>query len=328
MMGLRAGAVELGKEGMQTISVVIPCYRSAPTIGEVVDLTRSELVSHGYDYEFILVNDCSPDDTFSVIEGICALDPKVVGLNLSKNFGQHNAIMAGLNAASGDFVLGMDDDLQTHPSQIHKLLARIEEGYDVVYAVYPERKHSLFRTLGSRFYQWTMRVLTSRASKVRTSSFWIARRFVYEAVAEYRSPHPHVSALVFRVTDNVGNVTVEHFDRVHGTSGYTLGKLIKLWSTSINFSIVPLRIVTSLGFALGLLGFLSTIIIVISKVIFPSSVSGWTSTIAVLLFMTGIIVFSIGMVGEYVGRLFIGESGFPQYVIKDEVSSDRDDGME
>lgn len=311
----------------QKLSIVIPCYNSSKTIEKVVNLSRQEIEKLHLDYEFILVNDGSSDDTFAAIEKICNEDKRVIGVELSKNFGQHNAIMAGLNQASGDLILGMDDDLQTHPSQIPKLLATMEQGYDVVYATYPEKKHSLYRNLGSKFYRWTMHVLTGRSKDVKTSSFWVAKDFVIKEVIKYTAPHPHISALIFRVTNNVGNVVVEHHDREYGQSGYTFIKLVKLWSTSINFSITPLRIVTTLGFICGFIGLIATAVVFVSKLLQPSTVLGWSSLMAVLLLATGLIIFSIGMVGEYVGRLFVGEGSFPQFVIKEELNKndDRDD---
>lgn len=302
------------------VSVVIPCFKSANMISDVVAQSKEVIVQMGFDYEFILVNDASPDDTFDVISQICKEDEMVKGINLAKNFGQHAAIMAGLNVASGDFILGMDDDFQTHPSQIPKLFDCLGEEHDVVYAIYPERKHSFYRQLGSKFYQWTMRILTGRPKHVKTSSFWLARRFVCEQIVQYSAPHPHISALVFRATDRVGNILVEHHERVSGQSGYTMKKLMRLWATCFSFSIVPLRVVTTLGFILGFAGLIATLGIVVSKLLSPSTAMGWSSTMAVLLFATGVIVFSVGMVGEYVGRLFISENSFPQYVVRDNLN--------
>ncbi len=302
------------------ISVVIPCYNSENTIKKVVYLTREELIKLGYDYEFVLVNDNSKDATFNEISELCLSDKKIKGLNLSGNFGQHNAIMAGLNHITGDYIVGMDDDMQTHPSQLIKIIDKFNEGFDVVFGEYSKKKHSWYRNLGSKFNLWTVHIFTGRPKNVKTSSYWIAKKFVCDEAIKYRNSYPNIQGLFFRVTQNVADTEVEHFKRAKGKSNYTLKKLIKLWSSMTIFSIIPLRISLFLGIGVGLIGFLGAIVIIINKFINPATAIGWSSVMAALLILLGTNLISVGIVGEYIGRIFMAINSMPQYVIKDKLN--------
>ena len=301
------------------ISIIIPCYNSEQSISEVVLLIDKEMNNLCKSYELVLVNDDSKDNTYLKIKELCDKYSNITGINLSRNFGQHNAIMAGLNHISKDseFVLFLDDDLQTHPSQICKLIHKINEGYDVVYGIYNEKYHSIFRNLGSKFNSWTIRLLTDRPKHLRTSSFWIARRFICDEIIKYKSSYPFLSGLVFRVTHNVGNVYIEHFQRKYGKSNYNIKRLIKLWSTLINFSVVPLRISIIFGSILGALGFLTTFVILIKKYLNPAVPVGWSSIMAIMFILSGINLIFMGIIGEYIGRIFMASNDKPQFIVKE-----------
>lgn len=301
------------------ISIIIPCYNSEQSISEVVLLIDKEMNNLCKSYELVLVNDDSKDNTYLKIKELCDKYSNITGINLSRNFGQHNAIMAGLNHISKDseFVLFLDDDLQTHPSQICKLIHKINEGYDVVYGIYNEKYHSIFRNLGSKFNSWTIRLLTDRPKHLRTSSFWIARRFICDEIIKYKSSYPFLSGLVFRVTHNVGNVYIEHFQRKYGKSNYNIKRLIKLWSTLINFSVVPLRISIIFGSILGALGFLTTFVILIKKYLNPAVPVGWSSIMATMFILSGINLIFMGIIGEYIGRIFMASNDKPQFIVKE-----------
>lgn len=301
------------------ISIIIPCYNSEQSISEVVLLIDKEMNNLCKSYELVLVNDNSKDNTYLKIKELCDKYSNITGINLSRNFGQHNAIMAGLNHISKDseFVLFLDDDLQTHPSQICKLIHKINEGYDVVYGIYNEKHHSIFRNLGSKFNSWTIRLLTDRPKHLRTSSFWIARRFICDEIIKYKSSYPFLSGLVFRVTHNVGNVYIEHFQRKYGKSNYNLKRLIKLWSTLINFSVIPLRISIILGSILGILGIFATVLIIIKKFLNPDVPVGWSSIMATMFVLSGINLIFMGIIGEYIGRIFMASNDKPQFIIKE-----------
>lgn len=233
----------------ETVSFVIPCYRSEQTISQVVREihdTMAELSK--YEYEIVLVNDCSPDDTFSVIRTLCEADSRITGINLAKNFGQHAALMAGFRQVKGDIVICLDDDGQTPASEAGKLLAKIEEGADVVYAKYNHKQHSAFRNWGSHVNELMTRVMLGKPKELYISSYFAARRFIIEEVIRYENSYPYVIGLVLRATKNIVNVDVHHREREIGTSGYNLKKLLGLWMNGFTaFSVQPLRIATLCG---------------------------------------------------------------------------------
>lgn len=300
-------------------SIVIPCYNSAPTIRKVVELTSAELDGLGkHDYEFILVEDFSPDGGKTLHELIDLSNDyhfvKVV--ELAQNSGQHNAVMAGLNTASGDAIIAMDDDLQTHPSQLPILMEEFEKGYDIVYGYYPEKKHSLFRNFGSYVNYLSVRLLIGKPKDMKTSSFWIIRKFVRDYVIQYTSPYTHLQGLFLRTTRNISSVPIKHFEREFGKSNYTFKKLLNLWSNIMGYSIVPLRLAKYIGLVLSAGGLLGAIIVLLRKLLIPTTAMGWSSVMVAIFFFSGIIMLFLGIIGEYIGRMFLGMNHQPQYVIR------------
>ena len=242
----------------QLVSFVIPCYRSAETIGSVVDEIEAAMGElERYEYEIILVNDCSPDDTFGKIRELCGKDKRIKGINLARNFGQHAALMAGFHQVKGDILVCLDDDGQTPANEVGKLLAALENGADVAYAKYEHKHHSAFRNFGSRVNDWMLCFMLNKPKDLFISSYFAARRFVLEEMLKYENAFPYVIGLVLRATRNIVNVTVEHRDRMVGESGYTFGKLLALWFNGFTaFSEKPLRIATMAGVGCAGLGFL------------------------------------------------------------------------
>ena len=203
------------------VSIVIPCYNSQATIGKVVDMVSGEFEKNpGYTCEFVLVNDHSRDGTFGVIRRLAQERENVKGVDLLRNFGQHNALMAALSYAQGDYILGMDDDMQTHPSQIFKLIDKMAEGFDIVYGVYPRRKNSVLKNFSSKLNEVSSRILLGRPKEILSSNFWVITRAVCEEVVKYTSYNPYIDGIFYRITHNIGNVPVEHFKRESGTSNY------------------------------------------------------------------------------------------------------------
>lgn len=301
-------------EGPIKVSVVIPCYRSEATIGRVVSMARDVLVEGGYDYEFLLVNDGSPDGTFAEIRKLCEQDPKVKGIDLIRNFGQHGAIMAGLNHTTGQLVLLMDDDMQTHPSQIPLLLDKVFEGWDVVFARYENGlKESPFRRAGSAFAEWTSHVLTGSPKDIYASSFFVMRDYVRDQMIRYTGPYPYIEGLVFRVTRKVTDTPVKHFEREVGTSGYTLRSLVRLWSAILGLSIIPLRITAILGSVMSLAGIVWALVIIVERILGTVTQEGWASIMAVMLVCFGLVLIFLGLIGEYLGRLSLTVTAHPQY---------------
>ena len=300
-------------------SVVIPCYRSDQTIRKVVELTMKQFDEMHIDkYEFVLVDDYSPDGgaTVRALRSLVEDYACVRALELAKNSGQHNAVMAGLNYAEGDVIIAMDDDMQTHPSQLPAILGELDKGYDIVYGYYPQKKHSAFRNFGSYINYATTRFLLKKPKDMKTSSFWAIRRFVRDYAVTYRSEFTHLQGVFLRITRNVGSVPIRHFEREVGTSNYTLKKLLKLWSNIIGFSIVPLQIATYCGFGFSLLGILLAIFAIVRKIIRPVTAIGWPSMMAAICFFAGVNLLFMGLIGEYIGRIFLGISNNPQFVVR------------
>ena len=300
-------------------SVIIPCYRSDQTIRKVVELTMQQFGEMQIsEFEFVLVDDYSPDGgaTVAALRSLVKDYPQVRVLELAKNCGQHNAVMAGLNYAKGDVIIAMDDDMQTHPSQLPVILGELEKGYDIVYGYYPKKKHSAFRNFGSYINYATTRFLLKKPKDMKTSSFWAIRRFVRDYAITYRSEFTHLQGVFLRITRNVSSVPIQHFEREVGTSNYNFKKLMKLWSNIIGFSIVPLQIATWCGFGFSILGILLAIMAIVRKIIRPVTAIGWPSTMAAICFFAGVNLMFMGLIGEYIGRIFLGISNNPQFVIR------------
>ena len=300
-------------------TVIIPCYKSSMTIRKVVEETMEQFkeMNRG-EVEFVLVDDCSPDHgaTVAQLRSLVEDYPNVRAVELAKNGGQHNASMAGLNYARGDLIISMDDDGQTSPTQLPKLLDEIMKGYDIVYGYYPHKQHSGFRNMGSRFNQWTMRILLDKPKDMNTSSFWVIRRFVRDYAVQYRSAYTHLQGVFLRVTRNISCIPVEHFKREVGQSGYTFTKLVALWANIIGFSIVPLRIATLLGNFFAAVGLVGIIVVIIRKIVRPVTMLGWPSVMVSIFFFSGLILIFMGLIGEYLGRIFLGMCNNPQYVVR------------
>lgn len=300
-------------------SFVIPCYKSSKTIRKVVEMTMQEMDRLGRrEYEFVLVDDCSPDDgeTMAALMGLVRDYACVKAVELAKNAGQHNAVMAGLNEGSGDVFIAMDDDMQTHPSQLGALLSEFDKGFDIVYGYYEHKEHSKFRNFGSYVNYMTVRILLKKPKDLKTSSFWVIRRFVRDYAVEYKSAYTHLQGLFLRTTRNISSVPIQHFKREVGTSNYTFKKLIKLWSNILGFSIVPLQMATYTGFFFSVIGILAALGVIILKFIRPATYIGWPSMMATICFFSGLNLMFMGIIGEYVGRIFLGMSKNPQYVVR------------
>ena len=306
---------------MKMISFVIPCYRSGETLPGVVKEIRDTMGKlNGYAYEIVLVNDCSPDDTFEVIKKLCGENNNITGISLAKNFGQHGALMAGFHYAKGDITICLDDDGQTPAEEAGKLIEAIERGADVVYARYVHKHHSGFRNFGSHVNEVMTRIMLGKPKDLYVSSYFAARRFVVEEIIRYEHAYPYVIGLVLRTTKNIVNVEVNHRDRWAGTSGYNLRKLFGLWFNGFTaFSVKPLRIATVSGAVFAGLGFLYGIYTIIKKIFInpPGLVTGFSALMSVLVFMGGMLMLMLGLVGEYMGRRYLSMNRSPQYVIRE-----------
>ena len=305
---------------MEKISFVIPCYRSENTVGSVVDEIVGTVTGHGgYDYEIILINDNSPDRVIDTIKALSKANPRVKGLDLSRNFGQHSAIMAGFTYLTGDIVVCLDDDGQTPANEVFKLIDKLGD-MDLVFASYKTKQHSGFRNFGSKVNDMMACWLLSKPKDLKIMSYFACRRYVVDEVLRYENPYPYMSGLLLRATKKVTNVEVNHRERFEGSSGYSLKKLLLLWINGFtSFSVKPLRFATFLGFITAAAGFLFGIYVIIHKIVVPESLLGWSSTMAALLFLGGMIMLMLGMVGEYVGRIYLSINRAPQFVIRDRI---------
>jgi glycosyltransferase involved in cell wall biosynthesis len=300
---------------LRILSFIIPCYKSSGTIKTVIDEIIMTVASReNYDYEIILVNDCSPDNTIEVLKKLSE-NYKIKVIDLAKNFGQHAALMAGFNYFTGDVVICLDDDGQTPANDVFSLIDKLDQGYDVVYAKYNHKKHSFFRNFGSSVNELMARHLIGKPKDLFLSSYFVARPFVIQEMTKYTNPYPYVIGLVLRTTNKIANVDINHRERANGQSGYTLTKLLRLWFNGFTaFSVKPLRIATFTGCLLAIMVYF--VFVIVNKIANPQVPAGWSSLMAITLLIGGIILFMLGLIGEYIGRIYISLNNSPQYVVK------------
>lgn len=311
---------------MRKISFVIPCYNSEKTIESVIAEIENTVKTRGRDtYEIVLVNDCSKDNVWEKIKNIARQNTHVKGICFSKNFGQHSALMAGYRKASGDIVVSLDDDGQTPADEVYSLIDKLEEGYDVVYASYEHKKHSVARNMGTKLNNYMCEVLLGKPKNLMITSFFAAKKYVIDEIIRYENSYTYVPGLVLRTTRNISSVPVCHREREIGNSGYSFVKLVALWVNGFTaFSVTPLRVSMFMGMGSAVIGFIYLIYVVINKFINPSVPLGWSSTTAILLLLGGMILFVLGMIGEYLGRVYISLNNAPQYVVREE-TGDKDE---
>jgi len=305
---------------MLKLSFVIPCYNSEKSIGKVVDDIRA-VCKDRYEYQILLSNDGSRDHVWDVISKICEEDPNVSGICLAKNFGQQCARMAAIPHVEGDYVVFMDDDGQ-HPAEgIPRMVEKLEEGFDIVYAYFASKKESLFRIWGSNLNQRTMEWLMGKPRNVKMSSFFIARRFLVDELNRYKSPGPVINGYFMQLTKNIACIELEHKERLSGKSGYTLKKLVHLWmNNATSFSVQPLRLASVIGMVMSGLGFVWALYLVIKKLVNPNVMVGYTSIVVVILICSGLLMLLMGLIGEYIGRLFLVANNIPQYVVRERIN--------
>ncbi len=308
---------------MKKISFCIPCYKSEQTLPKVVEEIQTTMLGmkDRYEYEIILVNDASDDNTFGVIRDLADNNSNITGIDLARNFGQHAALMAGFRYVSGDILVCLDDDGQTPANEVGKLLDKLESGEDVVYAKYEHKKHSLFRNFGSYINEKMTEFLLGKPKELYVSSYFAAKRFIVDEMLRYDKSYPYVIGLVLRSTKKIANVTVDHREREIGRSGYTIGKLLGLWMNGFTaFSVKPLRIATWTGISCAILGFIYGLYTVIKKFVLGDAVAvGFSALMSSVMFIGGMILFMLGILGEYIGRMYISMNNAPQYVIREVV---------
>jgi undecaprenyl-phosphate 4-deoxy-4-formamido-L-arabinose transferase len=300
------------------LSIVIPVYNAEKTIHGLVDELIKHLITR-YKIEIVLVNDNSTDRSEEVCISLYEQYQGIVKFySLSKNVGQHSAIMAGLSKITGDYTVIMDDDFQNPPSEVIKLVnTALGDNYEVVYSYYKEKKHSSFKNFGSWFNDKVANLVLRKPKNLYLSGFKVLSRFLVNEIVKYQSPFPYIDGLILQVTDKIGRVEVEHHARQEGRSGYTLRKLISLWLNMFtNFSILPLRISIILGFIFAFFGLILGVYTVIEKIFDPDLPTGFAAIFFAISVFAGVQLISLGIIGEYIGRVFLSLNKKPQYTIK------------
>ena len=301
------------------VSVVIPCYNSENSIGQVVDQCMECFDRwDGYECEMILVNDSSRDNTISRIRECVKKYPgRITAVDLAKNFGQHAAIIAGLQFVHGEYVVGMDDDLQNRPEQIYQFLEKMQEDVDVVFGIYRKRNFSFFKNVTGRFSQFMLMRLVDRPKDVEMSSFWCARFYVIKEIRKYRGNDAFVQLLFARTTNRMADITVEHYARQYGKSNYTFRKGLKLFMNFMDYSTIPLKLSSILGCVFSIIGFLMTIVLIVRKLLDPTIQTGWSSLMCLMLIVAGMLFLMLGIIGDYIGKIITTSTNKPLYVIRD-----------
>lgn len=304
------------------LSIVIPVYNGADSIGELVEALEALDVPGGH--EIVLVNDCSPDASLFECQRLQkrARVPITV-VNLARNFGEHNAVMAGLREASGAHIITMDDDLQNPPSEVLRLLAHAQKtGKDVIYTYYAKKQHTAWRNLGSNFANWCADRVLDKPKGLYLSSFRCISAFAARQVTQYRGPFPYIDGLILQSTQSIGTLEVEHLPRAAGRSNYTLSRLVRLWTSMlVNFSVMPLRIATFIGFVMSGFGLFGAVWVV-AEALFSETPPGWASLTVATLLLLGVQLIMLGIIGEYLGRLYLTVNRKPQSVVREVTRSE------
>ena len=297
------------------LSICIPVYNGADTIGKLVEKLQETFKI--YEVEIVMANDGSRDNSSEVCQKLVENYSNCRFIDLRRNNGEHNAVMCTLNYCPGDYAVIIDDDLQNPPEEILKLLEEIQKGYDVVYSKYHQKKHHWFRNFGSKINDIFATWLLEKPKNLYLCSFKIINRAVINEIIKYKGPFPYIDGLILRCTSNISSVFVQHNARTSGKSNYTLSKLIHLWlSMFVNFSIKPMRAMMGIGGLVMLSSVVLAIYFIIDKILNPEIVSGWTSLMVILLFLGGVQILFLGLIGEYIGKNYLDQNGTPQFTVK------------
>lgn len=301
------------------LSVVVPVYRSEQSLPALVERLKPALEALSGTFELVLVNDGSPDKSWEVIQGLAEAHDWIRGINLMRNFGQHNALLCGVRAARYDIIVTMDDDLQHPPEEIHKLLDKIAEGSDVVYGVPEKKEQGVWRNLGSSVTRLALGGAMGVDVARNVNAFRAFRTHVRAAFADYSSPFVSLDVLLTWGTTRFGAVAVRHAPRTYGQSNYTFGKLLSLALTMMTgYSILPLRFASITGFFFTLFGVAVLAYVLGAYVIYGSVVPGFAFLASVIAIFSGAQLFALGIIGEYLARMHFRMMARPAYVIASE----------
>ena len=300
-----------------SLSVVVPVYNGADSVPTLVEALSQLHVEGGL--EIILVNDGSPDNSLDVCRTLCKRNAVALTVvNMARNFGEHNAVMAGYAHARGEYIINMDDDLQNPPEEVVRLWQYTRDNHhDVVYTFYEQKQHESWRNIGSRFTNWCADLVIDKPKGLYLSSFRCVNAFLAQEILRHSGPFPYIDGLIFQITRNVGTLAVKHLPRATGESNYTLPRLLRLFmSMLLNFSVLPLRIGTLTGVLLAGIGIVGLLAIMVEALL-TDTPRGWASMMAGVLTLTGVQLMMLGIIGEYLGRMFLTINKKPQFVVRD-----------
>ncbi len=311
--------------GKNEISIVIPVYNSSHNLENLVSEIYNIFKNNFKSYELILVDDKSLDNSWEIIKNLCKKYKFIKGVELRKNVGQHNAILAGLKFSTGKFIITMDDDGQNSPENIVDLYKEISKGYDICYANYLIKKHNFFRKAGSNLNNIFVTFLFKKPLDLYLTSFRIFTNEIKDELVKNKSSSIYLDGLLISITSNISKIYVDHQERQYGKSNYTFRKLLNLWiQMATGFSVAPLRLASILGLFFSLIGFLMSFWLVFIRVPTSEVPMGWTSLIVVTLFLGGIQLVALGAIGEYLGRTFLSVNNYPQYSINSVLNNSDD----
>ena len=304
------------------ISVLIPVYNSGVSLEELVKRLERVMLAGGYLYEVILVNDGSRDNSWHIITRLSREYAGVRGINLMRNYGQHNALLCGLREACYEICITMDDDLQHPPEEIPRLLAELDKGFDVVYGTPAKQQHGLWRNLASSITRLALQSTMGVENARKVSAFRAMRTALRQAFGNYRSPFVTLDVLLAWGTTRFSAVPVQHAPRHTGASNYTLRKLVQhAMNMMTGFTILPLQLASMLGFGFALFGFLVLIYVVGRYLVQGESVPGFPFLASIIAVFSGVQLFSLGIIGEYLARMHFRLMERPTYVIRDQTKT-------
>lgn len=310
---------------MRSVTILIPVYRAEATLARLHQEISAALPALASEYEIIFVEDCGGDNSWRVITELAAADPRVRGIRMSRNYGQHNALLAGIRAARHELILTMDDDLQHPVSEIGTMLAALTDDLDVVYGAPAQERHGFLRDMASRLTKLALSEAMGASTARSVSAFRVFRTKLREGFQDYRSPAVSIDVLLTWTTSRFGAIKVQHLPRTIGASGYTLRKLITHAANLMTgFSTLPLQIASITGFALVLLGFLILLGVLVNYMIRGDEAPGFASLACMIVIFSGAQLFSLGVIGEYLARMHFRSMDRPVYVVAETTPGARD----
>ncbi|WP_407425899.1 glycosyltransferase family 2 protein [Treponema sp.] len=308
---------------MKEISIVIPVYNSHECVAEISRQIKDAMDKAGLSYEQIMVNDCSRDSSWEEIQKEAESNPNLLGINLRKNGGQDSAILTGLNYAAGKYVVIMDDDLQHSPYDIPKLYEEAKKGFDVVYANFESKKQKLWKNIGSWFNGKISEIALDKPKGIYLSPFKIINCGVVKEMIKFNNLFPYIDGLIFQVTRNITQIDIEHHKRELGKSNYNLIKSIKVFLRMLfGFSTVPLNIASFTGFFSAIVGVVLAIVYAVQYFTGKADVTGWTTLVILILIIGGLILVSLGIIGKYLGQVYLTVNNQPKFIVKDTTRKD------